>query len=164
MQEMQRHNDREERWGRWEYQHFPQTYKITKNYNIATKITIYSLIVHRKINFHVLHFWQRQQTRHNSWTLSFQKLSTYEVVNTTRGGRSYGLFSWTRWTRPHLKEPNDVWMCAVKKAVKKITTTLTDATYITPTGWRDNVQFSDKVYLKRNPKLHSCILDSILNM
>ena len=27
-----------------------------------------------------------QQTRHNTWTLSFQKVSTYEVVNATRGG------------------------------------------------------------------------------
>ena len=38
------------------------------------------------IFYEVRHFWQRQQTRHISWTLSFQKLSTLEVLNTTRGG------------------------------------------------------------------------------
>ena len=77
---MQRHNDRGKRWGRWEYQHFPQTYY--KNYEekqYATKITIYSLIMRRKMNFQGLrHFWQRQQTRHNSWTLHLRGCEYYK--------------------------------------------------------------------------------------
>ncbi len=48
-------------------------------------------------------FWKCQQTCHNLWTRSFLINLTCDVVNTTTGGCSYGPFSCTRWTQPHLK-------------------------------------------------------------
>lgn len=43
------------------------------------------------MNFHDRHhFWKCQQARHNLWTQNSQNISTYKVVNTTRGGCSYG--------------------------------------------------------------------------
>ena len=56
------------------FRHTKITKTISKNYNNLPKKT------HQKLNFYSLHhFWEHQRTRQNSWTLSFQKTSTWEA-------------------------------------------------------------------------------------